>query len=257
MHGVKTMSYQLMTGKSALVTGAANGIGAEIATTFCKQGACVWLLDKDADALRSRTLELRRAGMQAQMCLADLTRPDEVNAAIDGIHEQIASLDVLVNNAGVDPRCKFLEMTEEQWQSVLDVNLNSAYRCARGVAARMVAAGRGKIVNISSVTFHWGLQNLTHYVSAKGALVGFTRALARELGESNVHVNCITPGAILTERESRVATPEQAAVVVGMQSLKRRILPIDVARVCVFLGTELSDGMTGQTLNVDGGWVMH
>jgi 3-oxoacyl-[acyl-carrier protein] reductase len=251
------MSTTLMAGKTALVTGAANGIGAAIAELFGQEGARVWLLDKDKAGLVRRTDEFRKSGISAQMCLADLARPDEVVAAVAEIHREIPSLDVLVNNAGADPRRPFLEMTEEEWLRTLDTNLNAAYRCTRCVVPQMVEVRRGKIIQISSVTFHWGLKNLTHYISAKGAMVGFTRALARELGEFNIHVNCITPGAVLTEREARVATLEQAAAVVSLQSLQRRIVPLDIARTCVFLATELSDGITGQTINVDGGWVMH
>jgi 3-oxoacyl-[acyl-carrier protein] reductase len=101
------------------------------------------------------------------------------------------------------------------------------------------------------------LQNLTHYVASKGAIVGFTRALAREMGEYNVRVNCITPGAIETEGERKLMSKQVADKAIELQSLKRRIVPLDVARVCLFLSTDLSDAMTGQTLNVDGGWIMY
>jgi 3-oxoacyl-[acyl-carrier protein] reductase len=235
----------LMSGKAALVTGAANGIGEEIANLFAREGAHVWLLDKEREKLERVVNRLREEGASAGMCVADLSRTEDVESAIAGIFRETGALDILVNNAGIDPRQPFLEMKEEQWIEVLNVNLNGAYRCTRLVAP-----------HISSVTFHWGMKFLTHYVASKGALVGFTRALARELGEYNVHVNCITPGAILTERESRTVTPAQAAEVIALQSLQRRILPLDIARVCVFLGTEWSDGITGQTINVDGGWIM-
>jgi 3-oxoacyl-[acyl-carrier protein] reductase len=113
-------------------------------------------------------------------------------------------------------------------------------------------------VNISSVTFFTGLQNLTHYIASKAAIVGFTRSLAREVGVHNVRVNCITPGAIETEGEKKlIPSKEEADKVMELQSLKRRITPLDLARVCLFLSTELSDAMTGQTLNVDGGWIMY
>lgn len=247
----------LMAGKTALVTGAAAGIGAAIAHEFCRQGARVWLLDKDEPSLRQMVERLQGQMHAAAMCVADITSMDEVDAAIAAIHREIGCLDILVNNAGVDTRHSFLQMREAEWLAMLDVNLNGAYRCTRLVAPRMVERRAGKVIHISSVTFHWGLRHLTHYISAKGGLVGFTRALARELGEFNVHVNCITPGAILTERESRTVTPEQAASVIQLQSLQRRILPEDIARTCVFLATEWSDGITGQTINVDGGWVMH
>jgi 3-oxoacyl-[acyl-carrier protein] reductase len=121
----------------------------------------------------------------------------------------------------------------------------------------MVRQRAGTIVNIASVTFFTGLAPLTHYIASKGAIIGFTRALAREMGEHNVHVNCITPGAIETEGERKLMSKEQADPVMALQSLKRRIGPLDVARVCLFLSSELSDAMTGQTLNVDGGWIMY
>lgn len=217
----------------------------------------MWVLDKDGAALTRRTEELCALGMYAKPCIADLTRAEEVAAAIADIHREVPALDVLVNNAGADPRRKFVEMTEEEWQKTIDINLNSAYRCTRLVVPGMISSGRGRIVHISSVTFHCGLSDLSHYVAAKGGLIGFTRALARELGPHNIHVNCITPGAILTEREAQIATKEEAAAVVDLQSLKRRLVPLDVARACVFLSTDSSDGITGQTINVDGGWVMH
>jgi len=251
------MSTGLLAGKTALVTGAANGIGEATARLFSIEGARVWLLDRDESRLKAVVEELRDGGAQAQMLLADLTHPAEVEAAMQAVHGEIEALDVLVNNAGVDPRCNFLEMEEKDWLAVLDINLNGAYRCARLAAPQMIKRKSGRIIQISSVTFFWGLKHLTHYVASKGALIGFTRALARELGEFNVHVNCITPGAIQTEREARTVTPEQAAEVVALQSLRRRITPLDVARTCLFLATEWSDGITGQTINVDGGWIMH
>lgn len=246
-----------MRAKTALVTGAAAGIGESIARLFAEEGARVWLLDRDENRLRAVVEDLVRGGAAASMCVVDLCRADQVQRAIDGIHKEIASLDVLVNNVGIYPRRPFLEMTEQEWTSVLDGNLNTAYRCTKLVMPGMVERRSGKVINISSVTFHCGMKNLTHYISAKGALVGFTRALAREVGEYNVHVNCITPGAIQSEGETRHGTLEQANAVIQLQCLQRRITPVDVARVCVFLATAWSDGMTGQTLNVDGGWIMH
>jgi 3-oxoacyl-[acyl-carrier protein] reductase len=131
------------------------------------------------------------------------------------------------------------------------------YRGMKLVLPYMVAQRSGKIVNIASVTFMKGLAMLSHYIASKGGVIGLTRAVAREMGPHNVHMNCITPGAIEVEREKEVATPEQMASIVAQQSLQRRLQPIDVARVCVFLASELSDGMTGQIVNVDGGLVMY
>jgi 3-oxoacyl-[acyl-carrier protein] reductase len=140
---------------------------------------------------------------------------------------------------------------------VHDINLKSVFHCTKLVMPHMVQQRAGSIVNISSVTFFLGLKHLTHYIASKGAIIGFTRSLAREVGEHNVRVNCVTPGAVETEGERKIVSKEQADSVMELQSLKRRIGPLDLARVCLFLSSELSDGMTGQTLNVDGGWIMY
>jgi 3-oxoacyl-[acyl-carrier protein] reductase len=138
-----------------------------------------------------------------------------------------------------------------------EINLKSMFHSMKAVLPHMVERGSGKIVNISSVTFHLGMAALAHYVTSKGGVIGLTRSLAREMGPHNIHINCITPGAIKTAAEAKVVTDEQAQQFMASQSLQRRIMPLDVARVCLFLSSELSDGMTGQVLNVDGGWVMH
>ena len=148
-------------------------------------------------------------------------------------------------------------MTEAQWDEMQDVNLKSMFHLHQAVLPAMIQQGDGAIVNISSVTFHKGIANLAHYVAAKGGVVGLTRALAREMGAHHVRVNCITPGAVLVEAEKAVVTGEQITAWIAQQSLPRRILPIDIARAALFLASDLSSGMTGQTLNVDGGWIMH
>jgi 3-oxoacyl-[acyl-carrier protein] reductase len=138
-----------------------------------------------------------------------------------------------------------------------NTNLKGVFHGCKLVAPHMVSRRCGKIVNISSVTFFKGYPTLSHYVAAKGGVIGLSRSLAREMGPHNVYVNCITPGAIEVEMEKRVATPEQMASIVSQQSLQRRLRPIDVANVCLFLAGDLSNGMTGQTVNVDGGLIMY
>src|SRR5207248_6264487 len=155
-------------------------------------------------------------------------------------------IDILINNAGIYPRRAFLDLTDEEWDQMQDINLKGVYRGMKLVLPHMVAQRSGKIVNIASVTFMKGLAMLSHYIASKGGVIGLTRAVAREMGPHNVHINCITPGAIEVEREKEVSTPEQMATIVAQQSLQRRLQPIDVARICVFLASELSDGMTGQ-----------
>jgi len=243
----------LLQNKTAIVTGAATGIGEAVARLFGEHGAHLLMMDRDA------------AGCQA---VADYLPsasafPGDVRNAADfarlaaaGI-ERYGRIDILINNAGIYPRQTFLDMSESQWDEMQDINLKSMFHAMKTVLPHMVKQRAGKVVNISSVTFHLGMATLSHYVASKGGVIGLTRSLAREMGPYDIHINCITPGAIKTAAEASVVTDEQAAQFLASQSLQRRIMPIDVARVCLFLSCELSDGMTGQVLNVDGGWVMH
>jgi 3-oxoacyl-[acyl-carrier protein] reductase len=243
----------LLQNKTAIVTGAATGIGEAVARLFGEHGAHLLLMDRDA------------AGCQAVAdSLASASAfPGDVRNAADfarlaaaGI-ERYGRIDILINNAGIYPRQTFLDMSESQWDEMQDINLKSMFHAMKTVLPHMVKQRAGKVVNISSVTFHLGMATLSHYVASKGGVIGLTRSLAREMGPYDIHINCITPGAIKTAAEASVVTDEQAAQFLASQSLQRRIMPLDVARVCLFLSCELSDGMTGQVLNVDGGWVMH
>lgn len=248
----------LLRDKVAIVTGAAEGIGAGVAEVFAEQGARVYLGDIAKEAVEARAASIRAKGAQAFGHLMDVTRTDQVQAVVSAAMDRYGRIDILINNAGIYPRQPFLEMTEQQWDQMQDVNAKSMFRTCRAVTPHMVAQRSGHIVNISSVTFFLGTVNLVHYVASKGAVVGFSRSLARELGTHNIHVNCITPGAIETFGEAAIGvTQEQINEMIGMQTLKRRLHPKDIANVCLFLSSELSSGMTGQTLNVDAGWVMH
>jgi 3-oxoacyl-[acyl-carrier protein] reductase len=247
----------LLQNKIVLITGSATGIGSGIARLFAEHGASLVLLDRNREQNLLIAGELERAG--ARVCAVHLDLRDRagIDAAVAGALDMFGQIDALVNNAGIYPRRAFLETSEEQWDEMQAVNVKSMFHTTQAVLPSMLARGAGKIVNISSVTFHLGTPNLVHYVASKGAVIGMTRALAREFGEHGILINCITPGAILVEAEKAVVSEEQVKEFIAAQSVWRRLLPIDVARVCLFLSSELSDGMTGQTLNVDGGWVMH
>ena len=247
----------LLKGKVGLITGSAVGIGNEVARLFAEHGASLILIDRDQVRNRATADELERSGAAVREIGLDLRDGAAIRAAVSDALQAIGPIDVLINNAGIYPRRPFLETSEQEWDEMQAINLKSMFHLAQAVLPSIIARRAGKIVNISSVTFHVGVANLVHYVASKGGVIGLTRSLAREMGEHNVHINCITPGAILVEAEKQFVTEEQVQVFLSEQSLKRRILPIDIARACLFLGTELSDGMTGQTLNVDGGWVMH
>jgi 3-oxoacyl-[acyl-carrier protein] reductase len=252
----------LLQGKVAMITGSATGIGNAVARLFAENGASLLLLDRNQGPNEATAAELAGAGVKVRAVGTDLRNRAAINTAVANARDFFGSIDILVNNAGIYPRKAFLETSEQQWDEMQDINLKSMFHTSQAVLPGMIARRSGKIVNISSVTFHLGVANLVHYVASKGGVIGLTRALARETGDQDVHVNCITPGAVLVEAEKTVVTDEQVEYFVveyfvSQQCLKRRILPIDIARVCLFLSSKLSDGMTGQVLNVDGGWVMH
>jgi 3-oxoacyl-[acyl-carrier protein] reductase len=247
----------LLRDKVALITGSATGIGNAVARLFAEHGASLLLLDRNQPPNEATAAELERKGVRVRAFGLDLRDRSAIDAAVLSARNEFGSIDILVNNAGIYPRKAFLETSEQEWDEMQAINLKSMFHTTQAILPGMMARRSGKIVNISSVTFHLGVANLVHYVASKGGVIGLTRALARETGDHNVHVNCITPGAVLVEAEKAVVSDEQVNAFVAEQSLKRRILPIDIARVCLFLSSELSDGMTGQVLNVDGGWIMH
>jgi 3-oxoacyl-[acyl-carrier protein] reductase len=247
----------MLKDRVALISGAATGIGEAVARLFASQGAHTYIFDRDLAGCRKVAESIVSAGGEATAFGGDVRRRQDIAHWVESALDGFGRIDVLINNAGVYPRQAFLEMSEAQWDDMHGINLKSMFHTLQLVLPHMVARRSGKVVNISSVTFHLGMASLAHYVATKGGVIGLTRSLAREMGEFNIHINCITPGAIKTESEARFLTAEQAQAMMASQCLERRILPLDIARVCLFLSSELSDGMTGQTLNVDGGWVMH
>ena len=247
----------MLSGKVAIVTGAATGIGEATAQLLATAGAQVFVLDKDAAGSRAVADSIEASGGCAQAFAGDVRKPGEITPAVDAAMARFGRIDILVNNAGIFPRQAFLEMSEAQWDEMQDVNLKSMFHTLKLVLPHMFRQRAGKVVNIASITFFLGVAGLSHYVASKGGVIGLTRSLAREAGPHNVNVNCIAPGAIQTASEKNFVTEEQARQFVAQQCFDRRITPLDVARVCLFLSSELSEAMTGQCLLVDGGWYTH
>jgi 3-oxoacyl-[acyl-carrier protein] reductase len=247
----------LLKSKVAVVTGSATGIGQGIAQLFGQHGAALLMLDRNEARNRAAADQIQFSGARALAIAVDVRDRAAIHSAIGRAQEELGPIDILVNNAGIFPRQPFLSMTPEQWDEMQDINVKSIFHATQAVLPQMIARKSGKIVNISSVTFHLGTGKMAHYVASKGGVIGLTRALSRELGEHNIHVNCVTPGAIRTESEKHFVSAEDERDFLAHQSIKRRLEPLDIARACLFLSCEMSDAMTGQSLNVDGGWYMH
>lgn len=251
------LASMLLENNVALVTGAAVGIGAGIAELFASVGAAVYLLDIDESAAEAKAASIRAAGGTARALRCDVSKREDWKRAVDAALAKHGRIDSLINNAGIYPRKDFLDTSEAEWDRMQEVNVKSILHGCQLVLPSMISRRSGKIVNISSVTVWVGTAHLVHYVASKGAILGLTRSLAREVGMHNVHINCVTPGAIKTEGEDVHADPAIIAEIQKDQCLDRRILPLDVAKACLFLASPLSDGMTGQSVNVDGGLYMH
>src|SRR3984957_3624889 len=240
-----------------LVTGGGSGIGAALVEQFALQGARVAFLDVADETSGKLSEDLRSRCVHAPIFLhCDLLDIGALRAAITDIEKRLGPVRVLVNNAASDDRHSFAEVTPEYWDERMAVNLRHQFFATQAVAPGMAAAGGGSIINMSSIAWMIPSTGLPAYVTAKAGIVGLTRTLARELGEANIRVNCVAPGAIMTERQRRLwITPDYLAEVMQRQSLKRELTPEEVARLVLFLAAEDSAGITGQSYVIDGGWI--
>ena len=246
-------------GKTAIVTGAGRGLGAAYAKALASEGAAITV----ADIVDTRaTVEaITAAGGRAIGVSCDVTDTGQIAAMVEATIKSYGTIDILINNAArvVDfGHGSFLDIDEAEWDSVMQVNTRGAFSCVKAVAPVMRAAGSGKIVNISSGTAFKGTPWMLHYVSSKGAVVAFTRALARELGDDGICVNAIAPGLTLSEA---IAASDQFVgnkdASLATRAIKRDEQPDDLIGAMLFLCSSDSDFVTGQTLVVDGGSAMH
>src|SRR6266567_41318 len=250
-------TYPSLRDRVVLVTGGATGIGESLVRHFAHQGARVAFFDvQDEPAVVLRN-ELSTAGCKAPLYLhCDLTDVAALKESVGRVLAAHGTVDVLVNNAGNDRRHSIDEVTPELWDRTIAVNLRPHFFMAQAVIPAMKAAGRGTIINLSSIAWMIPSTGLPVYVTAKAAIVGLTRTLAHELGPAGIRVNAVLPGAIATEKQKRlVYTPAYKAEILASQALKRDILPEDVARLVLFLAADDSSGITNQSYVVDGGWV--
>jgi D-xylose 1-dehydrogenase len=249
--------YSSLQGKVVVVTGGASGIGEAIVEAFAQQQSQVIFLDIQDDAAKSLIEKLSRSrNTPPEYLHCDLTNIAELQSVMETILNSIPSVDVLVNNAGNDKRHKIEEVTSDFWDWCMQINLKHQFFMAQAVLPGMRRAKRGSIINMSSIGWVIPSTEIPVYVTAKAAIVGMTRTLAHEVGADGVRVNCVMPGAIVTEKQRRlVYTEEYKQQIMDRQALKKDILPEDVAKLILFLASDESSAITNQSFVIDAGWV--
>jgi NAD(P)-dependent dehydrogenase (short-subunit alcohol dehydrogenase family) len=244
--------------KVVIVTGGGRGIGRAYSLGLAAEGARVVVADIADPGPVVKEIEAR--GGQGLGVGCDVARVDDTQDLATRTLDRFGRIDVLINNAaiyGTLKRRSFMEIPVEEWDRVMAVNLRGLFLCARAVFPTMKAQGKGKIINIASSTFFKGVPDFIHYTTSKGGVVGFTRSLARELGDFGIRVNAIAPGFTLSGENEKNASEEQKAANIRMRMLKRAQVPEDLVGTVVFLASDDSDFITGQTIAVDGGAIVH
>jgi 3-oxoacyl-[acyl-carrier protein] reductase len=247
--------------KVAIVTGGGVGIGKAYAHGLAKEGAKVLVADIQDNEAHRVAAEINAGGGEATAAYVDVTSVGKTQAMAQVAINTYGRIDILVNNAGLYSALKkknFMEIDGDEWDRVMSVNVKGLWHCVKAVYPTMKRQGKGKIINISSGTVLGGSPYFLHYVSSKGAVIGFTRALAREVGEDNICVNSIMPGlTISSANQEGVMTAEQLADRRKRRAFHRDQYPADLVGTVIFLASDDSDFMTGQSISVDGGLNMH
>lgn len=247
-------TYPSLNDRTVLVTGGASGIGEAIVRAFVGQGARVGFLDVDVAAAEKLVAELPAERVAFEAC--DLRDIEALRASVDAIRTRLGPITILINNAARDDRHDMDSVTSDYWDERIATNLKHQFFAAQAVAPDMRAAGHGAIVNMGSVSWMIGQGGMPCYTTAKSAVQGLTRSLARDLGPHNIRVNAVVPGWIMTQRQLDLwLNPESEAELMTRQCLKRKLVPDDVARVVLFFASDDAGACTNQNYIVDGGWV--
>ena len=237
----------------AIVTGGTKGIGRAMSLLFGKEGARVVAnYSKDADAAERLTEDAKSKGLNIRLFKADVTQFDQVKEMVEETFAQFGRIDILVNNAGLARDNFLMLMSDEDWDSLMKTNLTSLFYCCKAVIRKMIPERRGKIINISSISGILGTAGQTNYSATKGGVISLTKSLARELGPFNIHVNAVAPGLIESEMVSKMSG-EKVDSIIKSSSLGRIGKPEEVAKAVLFLASDESSYITGQTIIVDGG----
>jgi 3-oxoacyl-[acyl-carrier protein] reductase len=243
---------KLLQGKTALVTGAARGIGKSIALKLAEQGANIAFTDLQYnDAAIEVEKQIQSLGVKAKGYASDASKFEETQALVDEIQKEFGTIDILVNNAGITQDTLLMRMTEQQWDLVININLKSVFNFTKAVQKFMLKQKSGSIINMSSVVGVSGNAGQSNYSASKAGIIGFTKSIAKELGSRNIRCNAIAPGFIITEMTAKL--PEDVRKSWEEQiPLRRGGTPDDVANVTLFLASDLSAYVSGQVVNVCG-----
>jgi len=251
-----TAHYPDLKDKVVLVTGGASGIGAAIVRAFAAQGSHVGFFDVDQAAGKALQTQLTDAGHTALFVKVDLTDIAALRQGIADLRAQLGPIAILINNAARDDRHPALDVTPEDFDALIAVNFRHQFFASQAVIEDMRRLGGGAIICMSSISWLAGFGGMPLYTASKAGILGLVKSLARDFGPDDIRVNAISPGWIMTDRQlEKWLTPEADAMREDRQCLKRRLVPDDIARLALFLGSEDASAITGQNHIVDGGWI--
>ena len=244
---------KLLEGKTALITGASRGIGKAIALRFAHEGADIAITNITEDEEFLSTIdEIKALNVRVKGYVSNAARFDDSQKLISGIMDDFGKIDILVNNAGITKDTLLMRMSEDQWDTVISVNLKSVFNLTKAVLQTMLKQKSGSIINMSSVVGVSGNAGQSNYSASKAGILGFTKSVAKELGSRNIRCNAIAPGFIITEMTENLPADVKSEWI-NKIPLKRGGTPEDVANTALFLASDLSSFVSGQTIHVCGG----
>jgi 3-oxoacyl-[acyl-carrier protein] reductase len=252
----------VLKNKVAIITGAAQGIGLAFASGMAKEGCQIVIADIDLEKAKLAVKTIEDLGGQAIAVRTNVSEEEHTLKMASVAKENFGRLDILINNAalvsrGSISRSPFHEIDLAEWDRVMEINIKGAFLCCRAVFPFMKDQKYGKIINLTSTQFYKPVMTYAHYIVSKAGIIGLTRALAMELGDYNINVNCIAPGSVLTQPASNNGQLQSRQEAASRQAIKRIEVPQDIVGTAIFLASSASDFVTGQTIVVDGGFVMH
>jgi NAD(P)-dependent dehydrogenase (short-subunit alcohol dehydrogenase family) len=256
MSELDTVVFPSLKERVVIVTGAGQGIGRVFAKAFAAAGARAIIAEINEKKAADVSAEIMKAGGEALAVTTDVSDESSIREMIEIVEDEYGRIDVLVNNAGIFSTLEmrpFDQIPLDEWERVLRVNLTGPFLCTRAVLPAMRRAKWGRIINMASGAVRLGRPNYLHYIATKSALIGMSLSMARELGADNITVNAILPGATFTEIERKTITPEQKERIIAMQCVPRAEVPEDLVGAVLFLASEASRFVTGQSINIDGG----